>query len=108
VNDVQTPLFEWRSRLYWLEYKIQSMQTTYTQHALTRMAERGISRAEVEATLAQPLRTVPANHGRIESQGWIERAGMRQLLRVLTEGDVVVLVVTVMATSKFGKYGVQP
>jgi len=75
------------------------MQTTYTQHALTRMAERGISRAEVEATLAAPLRAVSANKGRVESQGFIERAGKRQLLRVLTEGDVVVLVITVMATS---------
>lgn len=84
------------------------MQTTYTQHALARMAERGISKAEVEATLAQPLRTVAANHGRTESQGWIERAGKRQLLRVLTEGDVVVLVITVMATSKFEKYGITP
>ena len=84
------------------------MQTTYTQHALARMAERGISKSEVEGTLARPIRTVPANHGRMESQGWIERAGRRQLLRVLTEGDVVILVITVMATSKFEKYGVQP
>lgn len=84
------------------------MQTTYTQHALARMAERGISKAEVEATLANPLRTVPAKKGRIESQGFIERKGKRQLLRVLTEGDLVVLVITVMATSKFEKYGVSP
>lgn len=82
------------------------MQITYTQHALIRMAERGISRAEVEATLANPLRTVPAQNGRTESQGWIERLGKRQLLRVVTEADVVVLVITVMATSKFEKYGV--
>ena len=84
------------------------MQTTYTQHALARMAERGISQAEVQATLAAPVRTVPSNKGRVESQGFIERAGKRQLLRVLTEGDVVVLVITVMATSKFEKYGVTP
>lgn len=82
------------------------MQTTYTQHALARMAERGISQAEVEATLASPLRCVPADHGRVEFQGLIERAGKQQLLRVLTEGSVVVLVITVMATSKFAKYGV--
>ena len=84
------------------------MHSTYTQHALARVAERGISQAEVQATVAQPVRTVQAHHGRIESQGWIERAGKRQLLRVLTEGTVVVLVVTVMATSKFEKYGAQP
>lgn len=80
----------------------------YTQHAETRMAERGISKAEVEQTLIAPLRTIPAQNGRQESQGWIERSGSRQLLRVLTEGDLVVLVVTVMATSKFEKYGVAP
>ena len=84
------------------------MQINYTQHAETRMAERGISKAEVEATLRAPLSTLPAQNGRTESQGWIERAGKRQLLRVLTEGNMVVLVITVMATSKFQKYGVQP
>jgi hypothetical protein len=59
------------------------MSITFTQHALTRMAERGISRAEVLFTLAQPLRTLEAQNGRNEAQGWIERAGKRQLLRVL-------------------------
>lgn len=84
------------------------MQTTYTKHALARMAERGISHVEVEETIASPLRVVTANHGRIEHQGFIDRNGKRQLLRVLTEGDVVVLVITVMATSKIHKYGVTP
>jgi len=72
------------------------------------MMERGISQAEVESTLADPVQTMSAQNGRIESQGWIERAGQRQLLRVLTEGDLVVLVITVMATTKFEKYGVAP
>jgi len=62
----------------------------------------------VESTLADPVQTMSAQNGRIESQGWIERAGQRQLLRVLTEGDLVVLVITVMATTKFEKYGVAP
>ncbi len=70
------------------------------------MAERGISRKEVEETLMNPIRQVPADHGRTESQGFIERAGKRQLLRVLSEGQLVVLVITVVATSKFEKYGV--
>ncbi len=83
------------------------MQVTFTQHALARMAERGISRAEVLATLAQPLRTIDAQNGRLEAQGWIDRAGKHQLLRVLYDGDVVLMVITVMATSKFEKYGVQ-
>ena len=72
------------------------------------MAERGISRSEVEATLAAPIRTLTANKSRVESRRFIERAGKRQLLRVLTEDDVVMLVITVMATSKFEKYGVTP
>lgn len=84
------------------------MQISYTQHALARMMERGISQTEVEGTLADPVRTMSAQNGRIESQGWIERAGQRQLLRVLTEGELVVLVITVMATTKFEKYGVAP
>ena len=85
-----------------------NMQTTFTQHALARMAERGISRDEVLATLAQPLRTVASPNDRLEAQGWIERSGKRQLLRVICEHGVVVTVITVMATSKFEKYGVSP
>ena len=84
------------------------MTITYTQHALARMAERGIGQQEVEATLKNPFRQIPVDHGRIESQGFIERSGNRQLLRVISEGHVVVLVVTLMATSKFQKYGVSP
>lgn len=84
------------------------MTISYTKHALARMAERGISEEEVEATLANPVRRVDANRGRTESQGFIERAGKKQLLRVLSEGQVVVLVITVVATSKFEKYGVSP
>lgn len=82
------------------------MIITYTKHALARMAERGISQGEVEATMKKPIRQIPADHGRIESQGFIKRSGNTQLLRVISEGDVVVLVVTVMATSKFERYGV--
>ena len=84
------------------------MPITFTQHALARMVERRISQAEVMDILAKPLRTLEAQNGRIEAQGWIQRADKRQLLRVLYEADVVVMVLTVMATSKFEKYGVQP
>jgi len=84
------------------------MQIIYTKHAEARMAERGISKSEVQETLQKPLQTMPAQNGRTESQGWIERNGKRQLLRVLSEGNVVVLVITVMATGKLEKYGVQP
>ena len=49
-----------------------------------------------------------AQNERFEAQGWIERDAMRMLLRVICERGVVVTVVTVMATSKFEKYGVSP
>lgn len=84
------------------------VEITYTRHALARMAERGISTVEVEEVVAAPLREVPVHNDRVEYQGWIERSGKRQLLRVITQGGLVVLVITVMATSKFEKYGVQP
>ena len=84
------------------------MQITFTQHALVRMAERGITQDEVLATLAEPVRTVPAHNDLLEAQGWIDRVGKRLLLRVIYKGTVVVSVVTVMATSKFEKYGAIP
>ncbi len=87
---------------------IANVQITFTQHALARMAERGISRDEVLSTLAHPLRTVASQNDRLETQGWIERSGQPQLLRVICEHGVVVSVITVMATSKFEKYGVAP
>jgi len=40
------------------------MQAKFTHHALKRMAERGISQAEVLATLAQPIRLLKADNDR--------------------------------------------
>ena len=60
------------------------------------MLERGISKAETEQTLAVPLRKILAQNGRKEFQGWIERAGKQQLLRVLVEGNLVILVLTIL------------
>jgi len=65
----------------------------------------GISRDEVLSTLDHPLRTVNAENSRFEAQGWIERSQKRMLLRVICENGAIVTVVTVMATSKFEKYG---
>lgn len=84
------------------------MQIKFTQHALARMAERGISRNEVLSTLDHPLRTVNAENSRFEAQGWVERSQKRMLLRVIYEDGLVVTVVTLMATSKFEKYGAAP
>ena len=47
------------------------------------MRERGISEAEVLSTLAAPILTVEAQNGRVEARGWIERNGLRLLLRVI-------------------------
>ena len=79
---------------------------TYTRHAEDRMIDRGISRHEVESALSNPIRTKSAHKGRYENQAWIIRTGQRKLLRVVSEGDINILVITVMATSKFEKYGV--
>jgi len=68
----------------------------------------GISRDEVLSTLDHPLRTVNAENSRFEAQGWIERSQKRMLLRVICENGAIVTVVTVMATSKFEKYGAAP
>ena len=84
------------------------MQVEFTQHALARMAERGISRDEVLSTLDHPLRTVNAENSRFEAQGWIERSQKRMLLRVICENGAIVTVVAAMATSKFEKYGAAP
>ena len=84
------------------------MQTELTQHALARMAERGISRDEVLSTLDRPLRTVNAENSRFEAQGWIERSQKRMLLRVICENGVVVIAVSVTSPSKLEKYGVTP
>ena len=70
------------------------------------MQERGIAEAEVLSVLATPILSVEAQNGRFEVRGWIERNGRRLLLRVIFEQGVVVTVITVMATSKFSKYGV--
>ena len=65
------------------------MTITYTKHAPARMHERGISQNEVEATLANPTQIIAASHGRVESRGFNERAGSKQLLRVVREGQTV-------------------
>lgn len=84
------------------------MQVEFTRHARARMTERGISEDEVRHTLTHPLRTLQAEGGRLESQGWSDRNGKRMLLRVLYEHDIVITVVTVMVTSRLEKYGVSP
>ncbi|MCC6563065.1 MAG: DUF4258 domain-containing protein [Xanthomonadales bacterium] len=81
----------------------------YTAHALARMTERGVTRAQVEAVLTTAWRTRTAAQGRVEVQGLIERSDRPMLLRVIVERYAVVsVVVTVIATSKISKYGADP
>lgn len=65
------------------------MTITYTQHALARMAERGIDQQEVEATLENPIRQISVDHGRIESQGLIERSGENYYFELLVKAALL-------------------
>ena len=80
----------------------------FTSHALLRMAERGVSKAEVVEVLLHPREKVVANEDRFEARGLIERGGKIMLLRVIYDHGAVVTVITVVATSKLAKYGVTP
>lgn len=82
------------------------MLLRYTDHALARMADRGITQAQVESVVLRPWRSLPAQHGRHEVQGLFEREGKPMLLRVILERGEVVSVITVIATSRLSKYGV--
>ena len=65
------------------------MTITYTHHALARMAERGIDQQEVEATLENPIRQISVDHGRIESQGLIERSGENYYFELLVKAALL-------------------
>ena len=57
-------------------------------------------------TLAHPLNVVSAQGDGKEARGLIDRLSKRMLLRVIYEDNTVLTVITVMATSKFEKYGI--
>jgi Domain of unknown function (DUF4258) len=78
----------------------------FTSHALLRMAERGVTKAQVVEVLVHPREKVLANGDRFEARGLLERDGKIMLLRVIYENGAVVTVITVVATSKLAKYGV--
>ena len=82
------------------------MLLRYTDHALARMADRGVGQALVESVVRSPWRTLAAQQGREERQGLFERDGRPMLLRVILERGEVVSVITVIATSRLSKYGV--
>ena len=80
----------------------------FTSHALLRMAERGISKAEVVEVLMYPREKIVANENRFEARGLIVRGVKIMLLRVIYDHGAVVTVIAVVATSKLAKYGVTP
>ena len=82
------------------------MLLRYTDHALARMADRGVSKAQVESVVRNPWRCLPAQQGRDEVQGLFERGSKPMLLRVILERGEVISVITVIATSRLSKYGV--
>ena len=76
-----------------------------TAHAAARIAERSVPADWLAEALHRPQWVLPAAHGREERQSVFERDGKRVLLRVICEAD---LVITVILTSKFEKYGGSP
>ena len=78
----------------------------FTKHALMRMEERGVTKAEVVEVMLHPREKIVANDERFEARGLIERGSKIMLLRVIYEHDVVVSVITAVATCKLAKYGV--
>lgn len=79
----------------------------WSGHALEALVDRGIDRAEVERTLAEPERVVPDPPGR---EVWMRRyvdarLGQEMLIRAVVEEERDErVVVTVYATSRIGKY----
>lgn len=72
-------------------HTMKRMQIVFTQHALARMTERGVSRDEVLATIAHPIRSLNVENDRWEAQGWVERGAKRMTpsshLRARCGGD---------------------
>jgi hypothetical protein len=86
---------------------MDDMLLRYTDHARARMTDRGVSQEQVESVVRRPWRSLPAQQGREEVQGLFEREGRSMLLRVILERGEVVSVITVIATSRLAKYGVE-
>jgi hypothetical protein len=73
------------------------MEWRWTQHILIQLKERDIRKELVELTLTSPDKTIVGRKNRMIYQKVI--AG--KLLRVITEGD---LLITVYMTDKIKKY----
>jgi uncharacterized membrane protein YdbT with pleckstrin-like domain len=81
---------------------------SFSQHALTRMAERNISKDEVIAVLTHPREVIESSEERFEARGLIQRGERQMLLRVIYAHGAILTVITVVATSQLAKYGVNP
>jgi hypothetical protein len=56
--------------------------------------------------LKNPVQLLDAKEGSKEARGWLKQDGKRLLLRLIHGDKVVVMVITVTATRKLAKYGV--
>lgn len=73
---------------------------SYSDHALSRIRERGITRKEVEETLEQPLQARDTRYGRKAACG---KLGAGKYLVVIFERhDEDLIVVTVLKVNKGG------
>ena len=73
------------------------MEWRWTQHILIQLKERGIQKDLVETTLESPDKKIKGKKNRMIYQKII----FGKLLRVITEGD---LLITVYMTDKIKKY----
>jgi Domain of unknown function (DUF4258) len=87
---------------------INPANINFTQHALTRMAERHITKDEVIEVLLHPRELVEASEDRFEARGLIDRGDRKMLLRVIYAHGAILTAITVVATSQLAKYGVKP
>lgn len=83
----------------------------FSDHALSEMARRGLSEAEVRGVLSAPDTVTAVRPGRIVAQGRMGDAagGRPYLIRVFVDVDRdPTVVVTAYRTSKLAKYGGTP
>ena len=77
-------------------------------HALFEMKRRGISEAEIRATVAKPGQIVPGKKGRQIYQSLLPPHGHHLLRVVVKEETAAYDVITAYKTSKTEKYWRQP
>lgn len=81
------------------------LKIVYSSHAEKQLAERNLSRAEVERVIRKPQKLIRQSPGRFRAIGRAQRRGKQYLLVVIYErGNSQIDVVTAFLTSKLQKY----